>query len=105
MSTPYDRSQLDALLTGRTATIALPGGTAHFYYGADGRAAARLPDGTPRNGTWKLEQDCYLAEWQGAPAGRTQILPGAEGWEMRDAASGEARGLVVALRPGNPESL
>ncbi|WP_323023225.1 hypothetical protein [Pararhodobacter sp.] len=105
MSTPYDRSHLDALLTGRTADIAVPTGTAYFFYGADGSAAVSLPDGTRRKGHWKLNDDCYEAQWPGLPPGRTQVLPGADGWEMRDAATGEPRGRVIALRPGNPQGL
>lgn len=105
MSIPYTRPQLDALLTGRTADIALPSGMAYFYYGADGAAGLQMPDGTRRQGTWHLDEDCYQAQWPGMSPGRTQILPGPEGWQTRDAASGDLRGVIVALRPGNPEGL
>lgn len=112
--TPMDRAQLDALLTGNTLYIAVPpggpggpdGGMAPFKYGADGSAVAVLPAGMTLIGTWSLAEDHYCVDWDNGPKNScTRLLKTVDGVQMIDHATGDARGMIDSIRPGNPEGL
>lgn len=113
-NTPLNTMQLDGLLTGNTIYILLPpggaggqeGGEASFFYGADGRAAAKLPSGASMNGEWRLESDHYCVSWTDGPQNScTKLVKVGGEISMRDATTGEARGNIARLLPGNPEQL
>ncbi|MEM9349803.1 MAG: hypothetical protein AAGA47_06040 [Pseudomonadota bacterium] len=112
--TPMGEAQLDALLTGNTVYIEVPpggpggpdGGIAPFLYGADGRAVAVLPAGLTLVGTWRLEGDRYCVDWDNGPKDScTRLVKSAEALLMVDPKTGETRGAVESIRPGNPEAL
>lgn len=98
--------QLDGLLTGNTVYLETPAGEAPVLYGADGRAAALLPDGTALVGTWSIDADGYCIDWENGPKGsctRATRMPGAIA--LTDAATGDPRGRILRVVPGNPEDL
>ncbi|MEM7642291.1 MAG: hypothetical protein AAF366_07150 [Pseudomonadota bacterium] len=112
--TVLDEARLDGLLTGNTVYITVPpggpggdaGGLAPFWYGGDGSAAVKLPVGTTLVGTWRIEGDHYCADWQNGPQNSCSRLV-KDGATIRffDATSGEPRGAIDHIRPGNPEGL
>jgi hypothetical protein len=112
--TALGRAQLDGLLTGNTAYIELPPGgpggpnwgIAFAYYGDDGRASFKLPTGTILRGAWSLKDDRYCADWDNGPKSScTKVIrmPGAV--LVIDAATGERRGSIAKIVPGNAEQL
>jgi hypothetical protein len=112
--TTLGRAQLDGLLTGNTAYIDLPpggpggpnGGIAFAYYGDDGRASFKLPTGTILTGAWLLKDDHYCADWDNGPKNScTKVVrtPGAV--FVIDAATGQPRGMIAKIVPGNAEGL
>ena len=112
--TPLNDHQLDGLLTGNTIYIGLPpggpggpnGGEAAFHYGEDGRASAQVPAGTKMVGQWTINGDKYCVSWDGGPQNScTQIVKVDGTIELRDAESGDPRGKVSRISPGNSEAL
>ncbi len=112
--TMMSNAQLDGLLTGNTLYLAIPaggpggpeGGTAPFLYGADGKAAVKLPVGTTLVGTWTIENDRYCVDWDNGPKNScTQMVKSGGTISMIDPQTGENRGTVENIVPGNPESL
>ncbi|MEM8591491.1 MAG: hypothetical protein AAGF13_03095 [Pseudomonadota bacterium] len=112
--TPMDNVQLDALLTGNTVYITVPpggpggpdGGIAPFLFGADGRAVAVLPAGLTLVGQWRLEADHYCVDWENGPKNScTRIVKATDAILMFEHGSGDPRGTVESIRPGNPEAL
>ncbi len=97
---------LDVLLTGHTVYIATPGGEAPVWYGADGRSAAALPNGVTLVGTWTIDGEGYCVDWENGPQNScTRVTKSDGAIALSDAASGEARGTVVRIVPGNAENL
>ena len=112
--TTMDETRLDGLLTGNTLYLNVPPGGAAgpdgaivpFRYGADGSASARLSDETTLVGTWSIDGERYCVDWDDGPKGScTTLVKGAEAITLVDAATGEARGTVERIVPGNPEGL
>lgn len=112
--TVLNDAQLDGLLTGNTLYLAIPaggpggpdGGTAPFLYGADGTAAVKLPIGTTLVGNWRIENDRYCVDWDNGPKNScTRMVKSRGAISMIDPATGEARGTVKSIVPGNPENL
>ncbi len=104
--TQMSDAQLDALLTGNTVYVATPGGAAPVYYGADGRAAANLPNGTELRGTWVIKDAAYCVDWDNGPKNScTKVIKTSDGYAMFDLANGDPRGSVDRIVPGNPENL
>ena len=107
------RDQIDGLLTGNTAYVDIPaggpagpGGTAPMYFGQDGRVAATLPGGTTLVGAWRMGHHGYCVDWDNGPQNScTRLRRGNGTIAMVDAASGEVRGQLARVVPGNPESL
>lgn len=106
--------QLSALITGNTLYVDVPagapgapgGGTAPIYYSDDGLAVAQLPAGLKLVGTWALEADQYCIDWENGPKNScSQLLRGPNGFMLRDAETGEPRGLVTRIATGNAEGL
>lgn len=64
-----DGTQLDALMTGNTLYLIEPnsGGDIILWYGADGKAMARLPSGGLLDGTWEIKGDLSCIKWSYAP--------------------------------------
>ena len=111
---PLNKSQLDALLTGNTVYLPLPpggpggpdGGTAAFYFGADGRASLKLPTGTLLVGPWTLGDDHYRCEWENGPKNSCSRIVKVNGAMLTiDHASGTNRGPISSIVPGNAEGL
>ncbi len=104
--TQMSEAQLDALLTGNTVYVATPNGTAPVFYGADGRAAANLPEGPELRGTWSLKEGSYCVDWENGPKNScTKVVKTPSGLAMFDLASGDPRGTVERIIPGNAEEL
>ncbi len=104
--TEMSEGQLDALLTGNTVYLATPGGTAPVYYGADGRAAANLPNGVELRGTWALNGAAYCIDWENGPKNScTRVVKTEAGISMFDLANGDPRGGIERIVPGNAENL
>ncbi len=112
--TTLDAAQLDGLLTGNTVYIAVPpggpggenGGMAPFKYGGDGTASARLPAGLTLVGSWTIDGDQYCVDWDNGPRNScSRLVKDGEAIRIVDAASGEPRGAIDHIRPGNPEGL
>ncbi|WP_299652162.1 hypothetical protein [uncultured Tateyamaria sp.] len=104
--TQMSEPQLDALLTGNTVYVATPGGEAPVFYGADGRAAANLPNGVELRGTWALKDGGYCVDWTNGPQNScTRVVKSATGLAMFDQADDAPRGSVVRIVPGNAEDL
>jgi hypothetical protein len=112
--TALNRAQMDGLLTGNTAYIDLPpggpggphGGVAFAYYGSNGHASFRLPTGTILTGTWSLRDDHYCADWENGPKNsctRIVRMPGSV--LVIDHATGQTRGMIASIVPGNAENL
>lgn len=112
--TPLTAAQLTPLLTGNTLYVTIPpgapgaaeGGIAPIYYGADGSAAALLPDGPKLIGTWAMTGDGYCVDWDNGPQNSCSSLMRAEdSFVILDQSSGDPRGQVFTVRTGNPEAL
>ena len=99
-------AQVDAILTGITVYLATPSGTAPVHYGADGRSAAALPNGTTLVGTWRIAGDGYCVDWENGPRNScTHVIKRAGAIGLSDAATAEPRGSIDRIVPGNPEGL
>jgi len=106
--------QLDGLLTGNTIYLIVPaggpalpeGGIVPFKYGADGSSAARLSSSMTLVGTWSLKKDHYCANWDNGPKNScTKLEKSPSGIAFIDIKSGDIRGTVERIVPGNPEGL
>jgi len=109
-----NEKQLDGLLTGNTLYLNVPpggpalpeGGIVPFKYGTDGASAARLTENLTLEGTWVLKDDHYCVDWENGPKNScTKIVKTESGIELIDVASGDTRGTVDRIVPGNPENL
>ncbi|MEP3279121.1 MAG: hypothetical protein ABJN26_24430 [Stappiaceae bacterium] len=112
--TTLNTQQLDGLLRGNTLYLSLPaggpggesGGVAPFFYGSDGRAVAKLPAGMTLVGIWSLGDEHYCVNWDNGPKNScTKVRKWSSDIVLTDAQSGDIRGNVVKLVPGNPENL
>lgn len=112
--TVLNAAQLDGLLTGNTVYIAVPpggpggenGGMAPFRYGSDGAASAALPNGTTLVGTWSINGDSYCVDWENGPKGScSRLVKDGSAIRIVDASTGDPRGAIDHIRPGNPEDL
>jgi len=57
-------------------------------------------------GTWILKDDHYCVDWENGPKNScTKIVKTANGITLIDAESGDTRGTIDRIVPGNPESL
>ena len=106
--------QLDGLLTGNTLYLRIPpggqalpdGGIVPFKYGADGTSAARLSEKVTLVGTWELKDDYYCVDWKNGPKNScTRIVKTEMGIDLIDVESGDIRGTVDRVVPGNPEQI
>ena len=112
--TTLNKLQLDGLLTGNTVFIDLPaggpggptGGVAICYFGKGGRAHFKLPTGTTLVGPWFLEVDHYRADWDNGPKNSCTRLVKSDGKiNVIDATSGNLRGHITRIVPGNSEQV
>ena len=104
--TVLNGAQIDGLLTGNTAYLELPGGIASLLYGADGVAVVKFPSGATKKGPWTILADHYCVDWETGPANScSRVVKTAGGITMVDVVTGEGRGRVKNIAPGNPESL
>ncbi|MEM7723967.1 MAG: hypothetical protein AAF376_16580 [Pseudomonadota bacterium] len=96
--------QLDGLLTSQTVYLDTPVGEALIYFRADAASFARLPNGVQMQGTWALTEDGYCVDWVNGPQNScTQVVRSADALHMVDSATGDPRGQVSRIVPGNPE--
>lgn len=105
---------LDGLLTGNTLYLSIPpggpalpeGGIVPFKYGADSSAAARLSTQMTLVGKWVLKDDHYCVNWDNGPKNScTKLVKTSKGIDLIDIYSGDSRGTVVRIVPGNPEGI
>lgn len=102
--TTLDRAQLDGLLTSQTVYLDTPGGEALIHFRADTTSFARLPNGVQMQGTWGLIDNGYCIDWVDGPQNScTRVLRTADALRMMDIASGDPRGQITRIVPGNPE--
>ena len=82
-------------------------GEAVFYFGAEDRAAARLPSGKLMRGSYSIEDSAYRLNWDGGLQNSRSTLspePGG-GYACRNAENGTLRSTVVRIDKGDPESI
>lgn len=104
--------QIDGLLRGATAYHRLAEGSAlgqgevPFYFGSDGRAAARMPNGVVRTGAWRIGDDSYYLDWDdGLQNSRTFLEKAISSIVARNADTGSVRSSIVRIVPGDAEGL
>lgn len=104
--TVLDAQGLDVLLAGHTLYLSTPGGEAPVWYGADGRSAAALPNGVNLVGQWTIDGSGYCVDWENGPQNSCTTVTKTDGAiALTDAQTGEARGQVIRIVPGNVEGL
>lgn len=113
-ATTLNEGQLDGLLTGNTVYLTVPagspalpdGGVVPFKYGADGSSSVRLSAKLTLVGTWSIKDDHYCVDWDNGPKNScTKVVKTQEGINLIDPKSGDSRGMVERIVPGNPEQL
>jgi hypothetical protein len=104
--------QIDGLIRGSTIYQQLAEGSllgvgeVAFYFGEDGRAAARMPDGKVRTGAWRIEGDLYRVDWNGGLQNSGSSLTKTNGSiVVRNEADGAIRSTISKIVPGNVEGL
>ncbi len=104
--------QLDGLVRGCTFYHELAEGSPQgegevaFFFGDDGRAAARLPSGKVMKGTWRIDGDVYCLDWDGGLQGsRSSLTKEAGSIVVRNAADGVVRSTIKRIVPGNSEGI
>ncbi len=104
-------SDIDRMVRGKTVYFdVLPGptgaGEAPYFFGADGQAVIRLPNGTVMRGPWRIEGDAYCTDWDRGPKNSCSRLT-REGDVIKaiNPADGKPRSIVKRLADGNPEKL
>jgi hypothetical protein len=100
-----DRNTLETLLVGHTHFLAMaPGKEAAIYYQTATDAHMSLPDGTRRNGQWRVTSTGYHVDWTDGPSADWQIdvAPGRIAYLD---AGGVERGTISRLVPGDAASL
>ncbi len=109
-----NEAQLDGLLAGNTVYLSIPvgnparpeGGIVPFKYGADGTASVRLSDDLTLVGTWSINSDHYCVDWSNGPKNScTKVVKSQDGIDLVDPKSGDSRGTIERIVPGNPEQL
>ena len=106
--------QLDGLLTGNTVYLTIPagspalpdGGVVPFKYGADGSSSVRLSPNLTLVGTWSIKDDHYCVDWDNGPKNScTKVIKTEKGIDLIDPKTGDSRGAIERIVPGNPEQL
>lgn len=99
-----------ALIKGKTTYLNVDGprgkGPAVIFYGEDGKAAAKFPNGTSPKGAWTLKGNTTCTAWEDQP---TNPCSGwkkqGDNYELINMENGKSRGIVTRFAPGNPEKL
>ncbi|MEL7297305.1 MAG: hypothetical protein AAGJ86_06560 [Pseudomonadota bacterium] len=111
---PMAGAELAGLLTGNTVYILVPPKTndesteslVPFKFGADRSAVARLSNDTTLVGTWTIDGDQYCVDWNNGPKNScSRLLRSSTMIRIVDAATGDPRGRIAKIVPGNPERL
>jgi len=100
--------QLDALMTGNTIYLTKPngGGEIVLWYGADGRAMARLPTSSMLDGTWSIKRDESCIVWSYSPKDSCSALVKHDGsMVLLEVGTERLLGTVRRIVPGNAEGL
>ena len=99
---PVSVDQLDVLISGNRLIFALGEAEARMDYRTDGTLHVVLPGGKQRHGTWTLGPgDAYTAIWADADGpSQTCLHRDASGLVAKDAGTGEPRGRILAIHPG-----
>jgi hypothetical protein len=106
VKTVLNSAQIDGLLTGNTAYLEGPGGIASLFYGADGIAVVKFASGATKKGPWNILDDHYCIDWETGPANNCSAVVKTAGFiDMVHPQTGERRGRVRNIAPGNPENL
>lgn len=102
--TQLSMQHLDGLLTSQTVYLTTPGGEAVIHFKDNGTSYARLPNGTQMQGSWTLTEAGYCVDWIGVLQGScTRVIRTNATLRLVDDASGDPRGQVNRIVPGNPE--
>ena len=99
---PVSVDQLAVLISGNRLIFALGEAEARMDYRTDGTLHVVLPGGKQRHGTWTLGPgDAYTAIWADADGpSQTCLHRDASGLVAKDAGTGEPRGRILAIHPG-----
>lgn len=100
-----NKPTLDLLVTGMTHHVDLGGNAAVTYYGTDGDAHIRLPDGKIMHGTWQFTTTGYQVAWGDGPSNSWSFDYQAPGRICYCDASGKNHGPITSIIPGDSESL
>jgi len=106
--TRMSAAQHDALMTGNTIYLEEPnsGGEIVLWYGADGKAMARLPSSSMLNGTWSIKDDVSCIVWSYSPKDSCSVLVKREaGMVLLEVGTDRLLGIVQRIVPGNAEAL
>ncbi|HDZ14142.1 MAG TPA: hypothetical protein ENH60_04495 [Pricia sp.] len=102
-------TQLDALMTGNTVYLREPngGGDIVLWYGADGKAMARLPSGGLLHGTWAVKGDLSCIKWSYAPNNDScsKLVRRGGGLVLLENGTDRLLGTVNKIVPKNIENL
>lgn len=104
-----DGTQLDALMTGNTLYLIEPnsGGSIILWYGANGKAMARLPSGGLLNGTWEIKGDLSCIKWSYAPTkdSCSKLVKRNDAFVLLENGTDRLLGTVQKIVPKNVEGL
>ena len=98
------QENLSILIPGMTHVLDRGGKEAFVYFETGGTAHMLLETGETRSGTWQIQDDGYVAEWNTGAVGRWTIehAPGELTYVNRDSAVRmKMRGVLF----GNPQGL
>lgn len=106
-------AEIDRLVRGNTAIFdvydnpATGAGATPYYFGADGRAVIRLPNGRVMTGPWRIEGNAYCTDWDVGPRNScSKLVRSADGKiEAVNPADGKPRSRLREIKPGNSERL
>jgi len=101
-------AQLDALMTGNTVYLTEPnsGGEIVLWYGADGKAMARLPSKSMLDGTWSIKGDSSCIVWRYSPKDScSKLIKRADEMVLLEADTNRLLGTVTRIVPTNVENL
>lgn len=98
-----------ALIKGKTLYQDLPGGPrgkgpAMIYYADDNKLAAKFPNGTTPKGTWTAKDNTICTTWDDQPVNPcTRYRKDGDQITTINVETGQIRGIIGKIVPGNPE--
>lgn len=106
-------ADIKTLVSGNTLYLEFPATNANtgpgqgvVYHGDDGRAASKFPNGNAWQGTWKMQGAMLCIDWKDRPKNPcTRYDKQGETVTLINVETGQPRGKIVKVVPGNAEKL